>query len=123
MKIALDAMGGDLAPASPVAGAVEALHKYTDIEIILVGDQARIEQEFATLGIRQPKRLTVRHASQVVDMADSAIDAIRKKKDSSFSPTEVRTLLSPRAIRVLSSPPPRSSCAPFRGWIVPALPR
>jgi glycerol-3-phosphate acyltransferase PlsX len=85
MKIALDAMGGDLAPASPVAGAVEALHKHTDIEIILVGDQARIEQEFARLHTRQPKRITIRHASQVVDMGDSAIDAIRRKKDSSIS--------------------------------------
>lgn len=85
MKIALDAMGGDLAPASPVAGAVEALHRHTDIEIILVGDQARIEQEFARLQIRQPKRITVHHASQVVDMCDSAIDAVRRKKDSSIS--------------------------------------
>ena len=42
MRIAVDAMGGDLAPASPVAGAVEALHKHTDIEIVLVGDQALI---------------------------------------------------------------------------------
>jgi glycerol-3-phosphate acyltransferase PlsX len=85
MKIAVDAMGGDLAPASPVAGAVEALHKYTDIEVILVGDRARIEEEFAKLHIKQPKRLTIHHASQVVEMADSAIDAIRRKKDSSIS--------------------------------------
>ena len=42
MKIALDAMGGDFAPASPVGGAVEALKKYPDIEIVLVGDQARV---------------------------------------------------------------------------------
>src|SRR5476649_2568082 len=87
MKIALDAMGGDSAPASTVAGAWEALKKYPDIEIVLVGDQPRIEKEIADL---EPdavlaKRLSIHHASQVVDMADSAIDAIRRKKDSSIS--------------------------------------
>ena len=47
MKIALDAMGGDFAPASPVTGAIDALKKYPDIEIVFVGDQARIEKELA----------------------------------------------------------------------------
>jgi glycerol-3-phosphate acyltransferase PlsX len=86
MKIALDAMGGDSAPASTVAGAWEALKKYPDIEIILVGDQARIEQELAVLGAwPMHKRFSILHASQVVDMADSATDALRRKKDSSIS--------------------------------------
>ncbi len=79
-------MGGDSAPASPVAGALEALRKFSDIEIILVGDQARIEKELAVLGASpMPKRLSIHHASQVVEMGDSAIDAIRRKKDSSIS--------------------------------------
>jgi glycerol-3-phosphate acyltransferase PlsX len=86
MKIALDAMGGDSAPASTVAGAWEALKKYPDIEIVLVGDQARIEKEFAILEVSPiPKRFSILHASQVVDMADSATDALRRKKDSSIS--------------------------------------
>ncbi len=86
MKIALDAMGGDLAPASTVAGAVEALKKYTDIELVLVGDQARIEKELAVLGHASvPERASIYHASQVVDMADSATDSVRRKKDSSIS--------------------------------------
>jgi glycerol-3-phosphate acyltransferase PlsX len=87
MKIALDAMGGDFAPASPVAGAVDALKKYPDIEIVLVGDQARIEQELE--GLEFPaeiaKRYSIHHASQVVEMSDSAVDAVRRKKDSSIS--------------------------------------
>jgi glycerol-3-phosphate acyltransferase PlsX len=87
MKIALDAMGGDSAPASTVAGAIEALQKYPDIELILVGDQARIEKELADLGVSSglKKRYSIHHASQVVDMGDSAIDAVRRKKDSSIS--------------------------------------
>jgi glycerol-3-phosphate acyltransferase PlsX len=86
MKIALDAMGGDSAPACTVAGACEALKKYPDIEIILVGDQARIEQELRSLEAwPMDKRFSIHHASQVVDMGDSATDAIRRKKDSSIS--------------------------------------
>jgi len=86
MKIALDAMGGDSAPASTVAGAWEALKKYPDIEIILVGDQARIEKELVVLGAwPMDRRFSIHHASQVVDMGDSATDAIRRKKDSSIS--------------------------------------
>src|SRR6202451_4618905 len=86
MKSALDARGGDPAPASTVAGALEALNKYPDIELILVGDQARIEKELVHLGVSpEPRRFSIHHASQVVGMADSAIDAVRSKKDSSIS--------------------------------------
>src|ERR1700761_6550882 len=87
MKIALDAIGGDFARASTVTGALEALQKYPDIEIVLVGDQPRIEQELADQKADPilQKRLSFHHASQVVDMADSAIDAVRRKKDSSIS--------------------------------------
>jgi glycerol-3-phosphate acyltransferase PlsX len=86
MKIALDAMGGDSAPASTLAGAWEALRKYSDIEIVLVGDHARIEQELHALGAwPMHKRFSILHASQVVDMCDNATDAVRRKKDSSIS--------------------------------------
>jgi len=88
MKIALDAMGGDSAPASTIAGALQALKKYHDIELILVGDQTRIKKELADQGVPSlPDRVSIRHASQVVEMSDSAIDAVRRKKDSSISRT------------------------------------
>jgi phosphate acyltransferase len=86
MRIALDAMGGDSAPVSTVAGAWEALKKYTDIEIVLVGDKARIEQELQLIGAwPMDARFSILHATQVVDMSDSATDAVRRKKDSSIS--------------------------------------
>jgi glycerol-3-phosphate acyltransferase PlsX len=86
MKIALDAMGGDNAPECTVAGALEALKKYNDIDIIFVGDQARIQKELQ-FNDAWPldKRCSIHHASQVVDMTDQATDAIRKKKDSSIA--------------------------------------
>jgi glycerol-3-phosphate acyltransferase PlsX len=80
-------MGGDFAPASTVAGAIEALKHYADIEIIFVGDTTRIEKELAEIAVPPAfaKRYSIRHASQVVEMGDSAIDAVRRKKDSSIS--------------------------------------
>ncbi len=87
MKIALDAMGGDFAPYNIVAGALDARADFPDVEIILVGDEARVNEELGRMGApgADRTRLTIHHASQVVDMSDSAIDAVRRKKDSSIS--------------------------------------
>ncbi len=86
MKIALDAMGGDFAPGNPVEGAVAALRDFPDISIVFVGDENRIREELLrhdTKGIAD--RFSIHHASQVVDMSDSGLDSVRKKKDSSVS--------------------------------------
>lgn len=83
MRIALDAMGGDFAPAVTVEGAVETVNESEDIEIALVGDEPSIKRELS--GKRYPPtRLQIRHASQVVGMDEPAMAAIRKKKDSSI---------------------------------------
>lgn len=83
MRIALDAMGGDFAPAVTVEGALEAIHENDDIEIILVGDEPSISKQLS--GKRYPPaRLHIRHASQVVGMDEHTVAAIRKKKDSSI---------------------------------------
>ena len=86
MKIALDAMGGDFAPGNPVEGAIAALRDYPDVSIVFVGDEKRIRQELLrhdTEGMTE--RISVHHASQIVDMSDSGLDSVRKKKDSSVS--------------------------------------
>ena len=86
MKIALDAMGGDFSPQNPVAGAVQALRDFPDIELILVGDEEKVRAELRnhnTAGIES--RLSFHHASQVVDMTDNGLDSVRRKKDSSVS--------------------------------------
>lgn len=83
MKIALDAMGGDYAPAVTIEGAIETVNSFQDIDIILVGDETALTREIE--GKRFPSnRITIRHASQVVKMDDSPASAIRKKKDSSI---------------------------------------
>jgi glycerol-3-phosphate acyltransferase PlsX len=83
MRIALDAMGGDFAPAVTIEGAIETVNESEDIEIALVGDEPSIKRELS--GKRYPPtRLQIRHASQVVGMDEPALAAIRKKKDSSI---------------------------------------
>ena len=85
MKIALDAMGGDFGPPNLVAGAVMALREYARIEkLYLVGDAPRIETELKKLGCHDG-RVEIVHASQVVEMTDGAVEAVRRKKDSSVS--------------------------------------
>lgn len=83
MRVALDAMGGDYAPSVTVEGAVETVDEHEDIDVILIGDEAVIRKE---LGNKRYKanRVSLRHASQVVEMHDSPTSAMRKKKDSSI---------------------------------------
>lgn len=83
MRIALDAMGGDYAPAVTVEGAVETIKEYGDLEIILFGDESQIKSELK--GKRYPShRLHISHTSQIIGMHESPVTALRKKKDSSI---------------------------------------
>jgi phosphate acyltransferase len=83
MRVALDAMGGDYAPSVNIAGAVETVNEHDDIDVILVGNEAIIEKELQSKRFRAA-RISVRHASQVIEMHDSSTAALRKKKDSSI---------------------------------------
>ena len=82
MKIALDAAGGDHGPAPCIEGAVQAAQEL-DVEVILVGNETTLKQECDRLGCRD-SRLSIRHASQVVEMHESPAAVARKKRDSSI---------------------------------------
>lgn len=85
MKVALDAMGGDYAPQATVSGAVLALREFPKLEkLFLVGDEARISAELDKHSCRDP-RVEIVHATQVVEMTETAVDGVRRKKDSSIS--------------------------------------
>src|SRR5947208_1935366 len=85
MKIALDAMGGDFGPPNLVGGAVMALRDYHQIsKLFLVGDSAKIETELKKAHCND-RRIEIYHSSQVVDMNERAVEAVRRKKDSSIS--------------------------------------
>ncbi len=82
MKIAVDAMGGDYAPSRVVEGSILAARNFGH-QIILVGDEARIKEEVDqhhTTGLA----IAIHHASEVVRMDESPVEALRKKKDSSI---------------------------------------
>jgi glycerol-3-phosphate acyltransferase PlsX len=82
VRIAVDAMGGDVGPTVTVEGAVAAAREYK-VEVVLVGDKATVERELARHdAARLP--VTVRHASQVVSMDESPSQALRRKRDSSL---------------------------------------
>jgi glycerol-3-phosphate acyltransferase PlsX len=82
MKIAVDAMGGDHGPAVVVEGAVAAVREF-GVSAILVGDRQAVEAEIRRVGA-ESLELEVRHASEVVGMAESPSLALRRKRDSSL---------------------------------------
>ncbi|MDP7530231.1 MAG: phosphate acyltransferase PlsX [Candidatus Scalindua sp.] len=101
MRIAVDAMGGDEAPFEIVRGAMDAARVYTDHEMVLVGDQERIQNELAACGATSGN-ISVVHASQVVDMNEPATVAVRKKTDSSITKS-VKLVLDKAADAVVSA--------------------
>lgn len=80
MKIAIDAMGGDHAPKAPVEGAVAAAKEWSDVEIILVGDEAKLRPMMAGA----PANVRIRHAAETIEAEDEPVRAVRRKKDSSM---------------------------------------
>jgi glycerol-3-phosphate acyltransferase PlsX len=83
MRIALDAMGGDHAPAPIVAGAVQAVADDPELCVLLVGDQTQIEPLLD--GTANRERIELFHCTQVVGMEESPVVALRKKPDNSIS--------------------------------------
>ena len=83
MKIALDAMGGDAAPETPIAGAVLAARELA-AEIVLIGDQAAIQAQLARYPDR-PSNLSIVHAPEIIGMEESPVSSVRKKRDSSIN--------------------------------------
>ena len=82
MRVAVDGMGGDNAPAVEVEGAVAAAREF-GIAVTLVGDNDALSRELAKHDC-SGLAISIVHASEVVEMHDSASDAIRRKKNSSI---------------------------------------
>ncbi len=82
--IALDAMGGDVGLDVVIPAALNVLKKNPQLKLILVGKEDEIQQRLTSLNATVSHRLTIQHASQVVEMDEPAALALRKKKDSSL---------------------------------------
>ena len=85
MRIAVDAMGGDYAPAAIIDGAVRAARELAQVDkVILVGDEAVVRAELAKHG-ETPARIAIHHCTEVIGMNESPVTAVRRKKDSSIN--------------------------------------
>lgn len=83
VKVAVDAMGGDFAPAEPVKGAVDAVNENDEIFVYLVGKEDAVKAELS--GYTYPAdRIQVIPASEVIETGEPPVKAIRSKKDSSI---------------------------------------
>jgi glycerol-3-phosphate acyltransferase PlsX len=84
MRVVVDAMGSDRAPAPEVSGALRAVRASSVLDVELVGDAPRLEAELADAGCTSDDRITVIHASEVVTTHDHPAQAFRNKPDSSM---------------------------------------
>lgn len=82
--VALDTMGGDHGPEIIVPAAIDSLRQFPQLRIILVGDADRLQAVAGAALGEFGERITIRHASQVVEMHEPPSKALRTKKDSSM---------------------------------------
>lgn len=85
MRIAVDAMGGDYAPAVVIEAVARALKELPDAEILLVGNLPKLQYHLEKANLKESPRLTFVHAEQVVEMGEPSTNAIRSKKNSSIT--------------------------------------
>lgn len=82
-NVAVDAMGGDHAPAEIVKGVVEAVNENSRIKVYLTGRQEAIKKELVQYTYHK-EQIEIVNAAEVIDTAEPPVMAIRKKKDSSI---------------------------------------
>ena len=83
ITLAVDAMGGDHGPKITVPASINALTRYDQLHIILVGDKELIEKELQKNKYTNT-RLSIQHTTEVVEMDESPQSALKNKKDSSM---------------------------------------
>ncbi|GAA5520505.1 phosphate acyltransferase PlsX [Aliifodinibius salicampi] len=83
MVIAVDAVGGDFYPQSPVKGAVQASEKLPDLNLILVGPEDIIEDELSNYD-HDSQRIKIQHAPEIIGMNESPAQAVKTKQNSSI---------------------------------------
>ncbi|NUY57462.1 phosphate acyltransferase PlsX [Salinivibrio sp. EAGSL] len=84
LTIALDAMGGDFGPQVTVPASVQALSRFADLKVMLVGDESRIQASLRQLNAQHHPRLSIVHAPDVIpnDMRPST--ALRRSAETSM---------------------------------------
>jgi glycerol-3-phosphate acyltransferase PlsX len=99
MRIAVDAMGGDLGPGVVVHGAMRALAQLPpEARLAIVGNEPAVR---AALGPRIPGTVEVVHAPEVIGMHEAPAAAVRRKPGASIA-VAVQLLRDKRADAVIS---------------------
>lgn len=83
VKVAVDAMGGDNAPAEIIKGAVAAVNESTHVKVFLVGQEEVVKEHLSGYTYKE-EQIEVVNAAEVIETAEPPVMAIRKKKDSSI---------------------------------------
>lgn len=83
VNVAVDAMGGDNAPAEIVKGAVEAVQAEKKIKVWLVGREEIVKKELSAYTY-PADQVEIVNAAEVIETAEPPVNAIRSKKDSSI---------------------------------------
>lgn len=83
MKIVVDCMGTDYGPKEIVLGAVDAVKKF-GCEVVLVGEEKTISELVKQYGYANNEKVTIRNATQVIEMHEHPALAFRQKKDASI---------------------------------------
>ncbi len=77
-------MGGDRGSGPLIDGAVQAVEQHLGLEVILLGPEDLLRKELTQRGKGAETRLSVVHAPQTVSMDETAVDGVRRKKDSTI---------------------------------------
>ncbi|QDV91647.1 Phosphate acyltransferase [Phycisphaerae bacterium RAS2] len=108
MRIAIDAMGGDHAPAEIVRGAVEGLSYIgPGDELVLLGKEDIVRAHLGSDASN--KQIVIHHCPEVIEMDDSPVEALRQKKNSSIM--IMAKLASERAVDAVISAGNTGACA------------
>ena len=83
VKVAVDAMGGDNAPAEVIKGAVRAVNEDKRVSVVLVGKEQVILEQLQQYTYDK-ERITVVHAEEEITNEEAPVMAVRRKKDSSI---------------------------------------
>ena len=77
-------MGGDHGPGVVIPAALEVIAEFDDVDLVLVGNESAIEVALEHAPPAAGRRISVRHASQRVEMDDQPSLVLRSKRDSSM---------------------------------------
>ncbi|MFH4354163.1 MAG: phosphate acyltransferase PlsX [Neisseriaceae bacterium] len=83
VTLSIDAMGGDAGLDVTLPGSKLFLQDVSDVDLILVGDKTQIQAKLNQYQLPS-NRITVRHAAEVISMAENPLSALKNKKNSSM---------------------------------------